>query len=350
MLFQGIMYGVSWPLCYTPFLLMCNEWFVKRRGTIYGIIYAASGIGGIVLPFVLEGLLGSYGFRVALRSTAALMIAITGPGLWFVRPPKHADGAGPGEKGLGSFKFTKDKAFWIFALPVFVQALSFYQPRFFLPEYAHTIGLSHGQGAMLLALYNIAQFSGQMGLGYLSDKVNIYIPVTLSTAVPALSALLLWGPAKSFSPLAFFAVLCGSFGAAYSVLWCVASLQAISPVLTELRSRMSTYLTSDPATSTLIFGVFICERGIANMIAGPISEVLTGTVVNISAYGLSKYSGVIIFVGVTSMTAALSGLGYFVRSKSSAKDDEAFDAAFEPLHQLESLESLLSDEDEGSKA
>jgi len=233
MLFQGVMYGVSWPLCYTPFLLMCNEWFVKRRGTVYGIIYAASGLGGIVLPFVLEGLLGSYGFRVALRGTAALMLAITGPGLWFVRPPKRADGASSGEKGFGSFKFTKDKAFWIFALPVFVQALSFYQPRFFLPEYAHTIGLSHGQGAMLLALYNIAQFSGQMGLGYLSDKVNIYIPVTLSTAVPALSALLLWGPAKSFSPLALFSILCGSFGAAYSVLWSVASSQAISSVLIQ---------------------------------------------------------------------------------------------------------------------
>jgi len=109
-------------------------------------------------------------------------------------------------------------------------------------------------------------------------------------------------------------------------------------------------LTLDPATSTLIFGVFICERGVANMLAGPISEVLTGTVVDISAYGLSKYAGVIIFVGVTSMMAALSGLGYFVRRKSTLKEDEAFEAAFEPLHQLESLESLLSDEDEGSKA
>ena len=84
-----------------------------------------------------------------------------------------------------------------------MQALSFYQARFFLPEYAHTTALSHAQGALLLALYNIAQFSGQMGLGYRSDKVNIYVPVTLSTAVPALFALVLWGPAKSFSPLAF---------------------------------------------------------------------------------------------------------------------------------------------------
>jgi MFS family permease len=232
-LFQGVMYGVSWPLCYTPFLLMCNEWFVKRRGTVYGIIYGASGIGGIVLPFVLEGLLGAYGFRVTLRATAALIIAVTGPGLWFVRPPKHASGRGIGEKGFGTFGFTKNKAFWIFAIPVFVQALSFYQPRFFLPEYAHTIGLSHAQGATLLALYNIAQFSGQMGLGYLSDKVNIYIPVTLSTAVPALSALLLWGTAKSFSPLAFFSVLCGSFGAAYSVLWSAFSQRAKSSVLTQ---------------------------------------------------------------------------------------------------------------------
>jgi len=85
------------------------------------------------------------------------------------------------------------------------------------------------------------------------------------------------------------------------------------------------------------------------MLAGPISELLTGTVVDISAYGLSKYAGVIIFVGVTSMMAALSGLGYFIPQKSDLKEDKAFEAAFEPLHQLESLESLLGDEEEGSK-
>jgi len=233
MIVQGVMYGVSWLLCYTPFLLTCNEWCVKRRGTVYGIIYAASGLGGIVLPFVLEALLGAYGLRVPLRVTAALMIVMTGPGLWLVRFPKRADGSGSGERGLGTIKFTKDKAFWMFAIPVFVQALSFYLARFFLPEYAHTTALSHAQGALLLALYNSAQFSGQMGLGYMSDKVNIYVPVTLSTAVPALFALVLWGSAKSFSPLAFFAVLCGPFGAAYSVLWFATSSQTVLAALIQ---------------------------------------------------------------------------------------------------------------------
>jgi len=33
------------------------------------------------------------------------------------------------------------------------------------------------------------------------------------------------------------------------------------------------------------------------MLAGPISELLSGIVINIGAYGLSKYAGVIIFVG-----------------------------------------------------
>jgi len=48
--------------------------------------------------------------------------------------------------------------------------------------------------------------------------------------------------------------------------------------------------------------------------------------------------------------AALSGQGYFVPRRSDLEKAEAFDAAFEPLHQLNSLESLLSDEKQGLKA
>ena len=335
MITQGVLYGISWPVCYTPFLLMINEWFTHKRGSVYGIIYGASGLGGIVLPFMLEKMLAAWDFRVTLRVVSLMMIVISGPTLVFVKPPAIDNEEKEEVKtSLGNFGFIKDRLFWVFAAAALVQGLSFYLPRFYLPSYAHALGLSHSQGATILAAYNLAQVSGQMGLGYLSDKVNIFIPVVLSTAVPAFSSLILWGPAKSFAPLCIFSLLCGSFGAAFSVLW----------------ARMSTTLSDDPRTATLIFGVFICERGIANGLAGPISELLTGEMLDLKAYGLSKYTGVIIFVGVTSFLAALSGLGYFLPRRKFQEKDDAFEAAFAPLHELGSLESLLSeDEDEGLK-
>jgi len=342
MVFQGVMYGVCWPLCYTPFVIMTNGWFVKRRGSVYGIIYGASGLGGIVLPYMLEKMLEGYGFRITLCMVVVLMLLFTGPGLVWVKgppppPPTTIAGheADPSRR-LGHVKFLNDALFWIFAAAAFVQGLSFYLPRFYLPTYAHALGLSHNQGAAILALYGVAQFVGQMGLGYLSDKLNIFIPVVLSTAVPALAALLIWGPAQTFAELVLFALLCSSFGAAFSVLW----------------SRMSTFLTDYAATSTFIFGLFLCERGVANMLAGPIGEALTGESVDVKRYGLGKYGGVVVFVGLTSILSALSGFGYFVGRKGRGDEERGgdgdiseFEAAFEPLHELESMEGSSSDDD-----
>jgi len=336
MVFQGVMYGVCWPLCYTPFVIMTNGWFMKRRGSVYGIIYGGSGLGGIVLPYMLEKMLEGYGFRLTLRMVVGIMLLFTGPGLVWVKGPPAPATAGRVDnpsKRLGNLSFLKDALFWIFAAAAFIQGLAFYLPRFYLPEYTHALGLSHNQGAAILAFYGAAQIVGQMGLGYLSDKLNIFIPVVLSTAVPGLAALVIWGPAQTFSALALFALLFSSFGAAFSVLW----------------SRMSTYLTDDPGTSTFIFGLFLCERGIANMLAGPIGEALTGDKIDVDKYGLAKYGGVVVFVGLTSILSALSGLGWFVRrkGKDGVRGDDVFEAAaFEPLHELESLSSEDEEEED----
>ena len=89
---QGAMYGASWVLCYTPFLIMLNDWFVKRRGLAIGILFGASGVSGLVLPFILEALLERYGFRTTLRLYAVAIVVIGGPGLFFLKarvPPNE---------------------------------------------------------------------------------------------------------------------------------------------------------------------------------------------------------------------------------------------------------------------
>lgn len=79
------------------------------------------------------------------------------------------------------------------------------------------------------------------------------------------------------------------------------------------------------------------------MLAGPISQILTTDDIDVKAYGLSKYFGVVIFVGITSLVAASSGCGYLIQKKEESENSDDR-GAFEPLHELESIHSLLSDE------
>lgn len=225
---QGLLYGAGWSTCYTPCMIMMNGWFHKRRGTVYGIMFASAGFASLVFPFILEALLQRFGYRNTLRIFSVGAVAISGPSLLLIRPRKKPDRKSNDvrEKKDGrtcwklvSNQLLKNKTFIVFTIAVFFQGIGFFLPRFYLPSFAHDLSLSHAQGAIVLACIGLAQIFGQPGLGFVSDKVHVHVPTTLSTTVCAAATLFLWAPAKRMEPLVIFALLYGSFGGGYSVLW-----------------------------------------------------------------------------------------------------------------------------------
>lgn len=299
---QGIIYGCGWVISYTPFLLMMNQWFVQRRGLAYGICFSASGFSELGIPFALEWLLRHYGFRVTLRASAAAICVLTGPALPLIKPRvverKEASHIAT------NLDFLRSKSFYLFAAAVLLQGVCFYVPSLFLPSFALSANLSHGQGALLLALHGFAQVAAQLGMGQISDMVNIHIPVVLGTGVSALVTFLLWGPAKSLAPLAAFATVYSLFSSGYSVLW----------------TRLSTYLAHDEASATAIYGVFAFERGIGTVLAGPISAALLGSEVHVKDFGLAKYAGIVVFVGsAMALSTILVLINVFIVSVESRR-------------------------------
>src|SRR5690349_1770539 len=83
---QGVLYGVGFFILYYPVLAMLNEWFVARRGQAYGILFASTGLSGIVLPFLTETLLAKYGYKTTLRAFGAAVFATSGPAILLLRP------------------------------------------------------------------------------------------------------------------------------------------------------------------------------------------------------------------------------------------------------------------------
>ena len=259
----------------------------------------STGFSALWLPFVLEKSLEAHGFRITLR-ILALMITMVGlPATLLLRPREKKNSLRRSDVRTGCSSILKNKTFMLFAVAVFSQALGFFLPRFFLPSFAHDASLSRHQGALLLALFGFAQVVGQLIFGYVSDMVNINILTLLSTSMSAISALTLWGMAKSMTPLAIFPLLYGSFGGSYSVLW----------------SRILMYLTDDDSTFTTMFAVFSACRGAGNILSGPIASAVLKDEINIEDYGLNKYSNMVFFVGATMLVSSVSSISYLWENK-----------------------------------
>ncbi|KAF5016848.1 hypothetical protein F66182_11340, partial [Fusarium sp. NRRL 66182] len=80
---QGIAYGIGASLAYAPTVVFMEEWFVQRKGLAFGIMWAGTGLSGVVLPILMQWLLTSYGHETALRVWSIVLVIVGGPLLLF---------------------------------------------------------------------------------------------------------------------------------------------------------------------------------------------------------------------------------------------------------------------------
>lgn len=311
LLFQGLLYGVGWVVCYTPFLFILNEWWVERRGFAYGFLFASSGVSGLVIPVVMNSMLESYGFRVALRSYVSMIIGISGPGLFLIqhRQPPAQRNHNVEKSSKGAFEtlrpFTTSYHFLMLAAAVFLQGLGFFIPNIYIPEVAELMGISSTASSGLLAIISLSQIAGQLWQGWLSDRVNVYIPAALSALCCAVGTFFLWGWAKGIPSLIPFAIIWGFFSASYSVLY----TRMVSFLLNGDRLDLPT----DERAGMVLYGFFSFERGVSNILEGPISGWLraaAGRKVYWDKFGLGRYEYIIAFTVSCMALSSLVGVGW----------------------------------------
>lgn len=196
----------------------------------------------------------------------------------------------------------------------------------YLPSFTTRLGYSSGQGALVLALANLAQILGEVGFGLQLDHVNgksfptssltwaiwniphshetasptsftavpgevllVHVLVVVSTATADVLTSLLWGCANNLAMLIVFALLFGTSGAGSLALW----------------ARVETLFGEEDAP--MVYGVLCCTRGIGSIASGPISLMeLNGETVR-GIYGAGRYKSLLLFVGLC-LTIS-SGLG-----------------------------------------
>jgi len=279
---------------------LLNEWFIARRGLACGIVFGGGGAFGIVLPPFFARLFTLVGYANTMRIWAVIFAVTLGPAIVLLVKPRLPPAHVAANTKI-DYTVLKKPLFIFMAFANLFQALGYFIPGIYLPSYASDLDIPPIQSTLLLSLLNLANIIGQVGLGGLSDKIGPVAPLILSAGIAGISVAVLWGLGKNFALLSAFSLIYGASAGGYSVLW----------------TKISMELSSDPYTQLIVWGFFTFERGIGNIIAGPVSASLLGSNYRLESYAVSKYENMVIFTGVAMAVSALGMCGNVFRSKSA---------------------------------
>ncbi|PYH78120.1 MFS monocarboxylate transporter [Aspergillus uvarum CBS 121591] len=310
---QGVLCGLGNGLVFSPTTLLLDQWFIRRKGLAYGIMWAGKSVCGVALPFLTSAALDQYGARTTLRAWTVITLLTTLIALPFIKP-RVPPAASTSPQPL-NLAFLKLLTFWTLELANIIQSLGYFLPSTYLPSYSTTAaGLSETTGTLLLALFNATSIVGGIVLGSMCDRFAVSNIMLLSSVGSGLSVLLFWGlssaatnqsssfehlqPHTALALLTVFSTTYGFFAGGFSSTW--------SGVLTQIKREVPSLETG------LVFGLLAGGRGIGSVISGPLSEKLMqrGSVVGVHS-GVSTgyatdYGAVILFTGVTALLGGWS--------------------------------------------
>ncbi|KAF5381411.1 hypothetical protein D9757_009076 [Collybiopsis confluens] len=304
---QGIMFSVGGSLVYYPMSTYLFEWFWAKKGIANGVVFSGTGVGGIVIPFVVENLLEKYGRRVALLSLAVAFLVLTIPCLPFVKP--RVPVAQVVDVRSINTRFLTYTFYLRYIFPVFLvfSLLRITDPDLPFLAFASDLNLTTTSGTLAISLFNGSTAIGLIFLGWLSDYLDVRWAILISSLGSAISVFFIWGFAKSLTPLLAFACVYGFLGPAWSALW---------PRFVVMSDKDDL----DPRQASTLMGIFIAGRGIGSVLSAPIASGLLSHSWSLkgnspSIYGFQGYGPLIAFTGVTLLSSSL-GTGYRLLDKT----------------------------------
>ncbi|KAJ7665697.1 major facilitator superfamily domain-containing protein [Mycena rosella] len=283
---QGVIYALGGSFLYFPVMTYLFEWFSERKGLANGIIFSGTGVGGVVVPLIVEVLLRKYGHRVTLLSLAIAFAVLIIPAFPYIKSRHPQSASRTAAPPAIDISFVKSSAFWILFFANLAQGLPTYIPALYLPTFAADLGLDAAAGSATLSMLNGASVPGLIFLGWLSDHYDLRISMLVSTLGSALAVFLLWGLSTNLPVLLIFAFVYGAIGPSWSALW---------------PRFITSIIGDDPRMSSLVLTVFIGGRGVGNVASGPVSTALMCrwalTDKTPFGYGLNGYGPLILFTG-----------------------------------------------------
>ena len=193
----------------TPITAAAANWFNRKRGLAFGIMWAGVGVGGVFVP-ALGWLVETQGWRDASMIVGVFIIALGFPvaAVMRHRPEQYGyypDGIAPegtsgGASGTRpaprlpdlSSEFTAREAlrtssFWYLTLSIMARSLVSGGIGLHLVPYFVDLGASGVQAATLAGSVGLLSIPGRFGLSWLGDYVNKRYVMVASLALMSVS-------------------------------------------------------------------------------------------------------------------------------------------------------------------
>ncbi|MFC1928640.1 MFS transporter [Chloroflexota bacterium] len=195
-----------------PGWTIINNWFSRKRGTAMGVVNAAVGASGVLIPLV-NWLITQYGWRATFT--------IAGIGMWVIgiplsliirhRPEQYGylpDGEEhlmkepqtPARQkqprlneeatGFGVKQAIKTRAFWILALTVTSSGAALHAVALHVMPALISVQMPRELASSIAALVVLSSIAGRMGFGWLGDRLDKKYLLASSLLLQALGLII----------------------------------------------------------------------------------------------------------------------------------------------------------------
>lgn len=194
---SGLIFG-SFGCCvfHLPLVTLINNWFDDRVGIAMGIATALSAVAIMFFSPFFQGVIASYGWRMAYIVEAVVILLFTIP--WcafvFVRSPQDigatpyriAD-SGKGKIGKGNAEASVSgvpakqalKSIPFVCVFIFAGIAAWIGSGFDsnMPGYIDSIGMDAKFGALVVSAVSFGSFCEKLLMGYINDKFGVWVTV-----------------------------------------------------------------------------------------------------------------------------------------------------------------------------
>lgn len=220
-------------MTYVPINFIISRWFVDKKALVTSIVFAGSGLGGMVFSGLAAGIIADMGWRAGFRVTALIVVVTAIVVLLFVRKspeemglePYRKAGAAEAQKqaasqapswgGLSKGEAVKTASFWLYALCLICCGIAAAGIATQVPTYLIENGIDY---APVIAVFSGAGIVGKLVIGPIIDRVGISKGAVLTGVIAVVSLVFLAMVPASGAWASYAAMAILPFGAAITTL------------------------------------------------------------------------------------------------------------------------------------
>ncbi|KAI8638406.1 major facilitator superfamily domain-containing protein [Parasitella parasitica] len=228
---QGVLFGSGASFLYVTAMSTAPLWFDKRRGLALGLASGGSGIGGLVLPFIITAINNNLGIAWTFRILGFICLFCDIIACIFIKEKKTSK-RNKGKRSLRDIfemSVLKDTNYLLWCCGSVIGLMGFFIPYFFVPANATYLGFSATQGSTLIAIMSAANFVGRILVGFIGDRIGRLNADIIFTFGSSLSSLLVWNFANSYGVLIAFCTLFGLFCGSYFAMMTPITAAIVTP-------------------------------------------------------------------------------------------------------------------------